>query len=327
MFFDKPIIDDYYYSILVSIAKLQRKIMSYNYDWNQRKTLGKNYKECLSDLAKLDTLKKEAYNHLRKMGYSRGIYWWNIPWDHVESYLAFDLETLSDHDNWRFSHEWDALQCGSRSLIVLKEEGHCSLFSSSSSFETGIISDFTQSEIGQKVRDFNTMLTLFDLAFVAPEEQPVRGVLSNWEYDSGLDYLMSGEHFALRSFLSDKYSRSLYTNKETTMLYAQSESFHYKNIYAVGEISIKDSQLEHMELYAYKLCRSSGEVSESVLNFYSKKDAAVSCAAFLSSSNLVQTVPMRLFGKDMFSCSTNYDEAMRQAEIYTCLADKIPSEI
>jgi hypothetical protein len=52
-------------------------------------------------------------------------------------------------------------------------------------------------------------------------------------------------------------------------------------------------------------------------------DAAVGCAAYLTDQHEVRKVPLALFGKDITSPAGSYYEALRQAKLYTCLADKI----
>ena len=47
------------------------------------------------------------------------------------------------------------------------------------------------------------------------------------------------------------------------------------------------------------------------------------CAGYLADSDMVREVPLALFGRDMEQGAACFEEAMRQAEVYTCLAEKI----
>ena len=51
-------------------------------------------------------------------------------------------------------------------------------------------------------------------------------------------------------------------------------------------------------------------------------DSAVACAFHLSLTPSVRAIPLSLFGKDIETGSVDYDEAIRQAEIYACVAEK-----
>ena len=43
------------------------------------------------------------------------------------------------------------------------------------------------------------------------------------------------------------------------------------------------------------------------------------------SESSIRAVPMQIFGKDMTAAAANFAEAIRQAEVYTCLAHKLQS--
>ncbi len=133
--------DQKYENLLMEIIRIQRKLLDCRFIWNERRRMPapkKRFWKRISEeelqyntyLNELDELKEKARFHCREAGYSDGIQWWSLPWEQTEEYLIFDLEVLSDHDNWRFEQTWRPVAVNNAEVLTLREEGHCSLFSS-----------------------------------------------------------------------------------------------------------------------------------------------------------------------------------------------------
>lgn len=256
-----------------------------------------------------------------------GFSWWNLPWEQMESYLIYDLEEIPDNGNWRFERHWNVEQAGDISMLLLKERGHCSIFSKDAYFDENIESVYTPSEIDSKMRDLNKKMLAYDLVVYGMWEGGVHSLLTGAHYDSGADYLLSAEHLLRRDYIRDSYAKSLYTKHETTTVCASSQSIDYECLLAVAEYRIDENGvLNHVGMHNYSICDSRGRISTEMIQHYEKKDSAISCAAFLSDHPSVKSVPLQLFGKDLLAGASNYSEAMRQAELYTCLSGKISVE-
>lgn len=80
--------------------------------------------------------------------------------------------------------------------------------------------------------------------------------------------------------------------------------------------------MDFVKLFNYKCIAASGDTDDNILNKYSSNDSAVACAFHLSLTPSVRAIPLSLFGKDIETGFVDYDEAIRQAEIYACVAEK-----
>lgn len=275
-------------------------------------------------MEKLEELKLLAQEHREKMGYGYGVFWWNLSWAQLEDYLIYDLMQENEVGSWRFERKLETQKTNDKTLLLLHEEGHFSNFSSSTSYETGIISSYSEDEINDKMRDYNRMMNKFDCTTLfLYGDQPVKSHLTGIEYESGLDYLISAEHFIVRDHYKTQYARSLYKETETTTITVSSSSKHYEAIFAVADFSLHNGIAQSLLIYNYALCGARGDMPQEVQELYASKDAAVSCAAFLSDCQDIKSVPLSLFGNDLMDGAVSFQDAVRQAEIYTCLANKI----
>lgn len=334
MFFDDSRQDDVYPQLLLSIARTQRELLDCRFLWAERKPRPQKkagfFSRKSSDpkydglLAKLEDLKLRTQRHRAEMGYGNGVFWWNLPWAQLEDYLIYDLTQEDEVGNWRFQRTWETQQTERGTLLLLREEGHFSSFSSYTTYETGIVSSYSAAEINDKMRDYNRMMNTYDLMSLAlSDDRPVQSWLTGAEYGSEAHYLLSAEHYMVRDHYKTQYARSLYTEKETTTTTVYSNSRHYEAVYAVAEFSVSGGGVRSMTVHNYGLCAARGEMPEDVRDFYASKDAAVGCAAYLADRGTVSGVPMKLFGGGLETGVVSFQDAVRQAEIYTCLADKI----
>lgn len=336
MFFDDQIRDTEYQQLMVSIAQKQNALLRMHFKWKERsctKTPQRHgffagrqtdsfaYRTCMQEL---EELKRKAETCRAQHGYRQGLFWWNLPWQQVEECLIYDLEDIRENGGWRFMRSWKSVKQDDMCLLFLQEEGHYSSFSSHTNYETSIISPYSETEIDDKIRSFNRRVTMYDLAFTGTISGPVHSVISGMDYKSGMDYLLSAENFIIREQMQDHYAKSLYTENETTTVYAESHSQHYKSIYLAGEYHInKEHVLDHVGISNYSLVKHQGNIPSGIQSYYETLDAAVGCAAYLADQHTLQKVPLSLFGKDITAPANSYYEAMRQAKLYTCLAKKI----
>lgn len=322
------------------MAKKQREVLDRRFDWSTRQLIRRPQKRgffrnkndadsvYLQLLSELEELKQKTQEHRRRMGYGNGTFWWNLPWNQIEDYLIYDLLQEEETGSWKFERELLTEPLDGRVVLLLHEEGHCSNFSSDSSLETGILSPYSQDEIDSKMRDYSHMLNMFDLADLAlSDDRRVRSTLTGAEYDSTADYLLSAEHYMVRSYLKDQYAQKLYTRTETDALYVSSNSRHYEAIYAVAEYRTDaGGTVDWLTIGNYRLCKSRGSMPENMAEFYRSKDAAICCAAYMADCAEIKAVPLALFGRDIREGAASFQDALRQAEIFTCLAGKIKRE-
>ena len=335
MFFDDRQQDELYPQLLLSIARTQRELLDCRFHWAERRPLprkktglfGRKSADPKYDglLAKLEEQKRRTQQHRAEMGYGNGVFWWNLPWAQLEDYLIYDLAEENEVGNWRFHRTWETEQTDRGTLLLLlREEGHFSSFSTYTRYETGIVSSYSAEEINSKMRDYTRMMNNYDLMTLAfAGDSPVQSWLTGAEYESGAHYLLSAEHYMVRDHLKTQYARTLYTEKETTTTTVYSNSVHYEAVYAVAEFSLSGGGVRSLTVHNYGLCGARGEMPEDIRELYASKDAAVGCAAYLADRGAVSGVPMKLFGGGLENGVVSFQDAVRQAEIYTCLADKI----
>ena len=339
MFFDTQGPDKTYKQLLTAVASKQKELLRHSFNWADRteKTIPKKrgffgrketpdpvYTRLLDEL---ETIRVQLKTYREKQGYSRGVFWWSIPWDQVQDWLICDLAQPRESGGWRYANELHTLGEDGVYLLYLKEEGHLSDFSSSYEYSVDIKSEYSYSERKDMVRNYNKRLSAFDLMHLSTSNSaPVRSVVSGIDYASKADYYLSEEYFMTRQYLSDSYSKSLYTEIERNGITAVSRSLHYECFFQVADFHVRENGiLDHIGIRDFELIRANGNIPASLDCKYEGRDAIVVCAGYLADSDLVQTVPLALFGRDITQGAASYEEAMQQAEIYTCLAEKIQS--
>jgi len=337
MFFDEDEKDSYYEDLLIRIVKKQRMLLEMHFDWIEKKEIvleekrglfkrNRKYEAYLSELKALEQLKSDTKDYIRKKGYTQGIYWWSIPWEQIENNIIYDLRLKKEVGSWDYKYEWKSNGVDEIQSLFLCEEGHCTNISTEYEYIYREESEYEDYERVEMVRDLNKRIKQYamkDIMF--HDDRPVQVVETGKIYASRRDYYESSDFLLDKSFYLQIYERSLYTVHTTDKLTAVSNgSKHYNCIYVVADYHIqKDGTLDYMKIYPYELCHRSGDIQENAEKKYVNRDAAVACAAYLADCSDVKSVPMRLFGSNIMDCAANYDEAMRQAQIYTCLCHKI----
>ena len=337
MFFDTSNKDDVYENYLVSIAKKQKELLLCRFDTETRTvkefvaTGFLRKKSPMKDLynkllGELELLKEQTISHRKSKGYSYGTFWWNLPWNQIENYLLYDLIEITEDGQWRFEYTWrtENLDRNFQQLLLL-EEGHYSNFSSSNAYNTARISAYSASEQAEMVRKFNNRQNTYALADLSLNNNAVHSTLSGQDYASKADYYLSSEYYFTRQYMSDSYARSLYTERETTGITAySSNSRHYKCVYGIASYHVSErGVLDYISIDNFRYCGGNGDIDDDIKNQYKNKDAAVACAFYLANCSDIKQVPLDLFGINILKGAPDHDELIRQAEIFTCLADKV----
>ena len=340
MFFDTQRKDETYLCLLMDAAQKQRELFLLHYDWSERKVgqeetrksgFGFFKRKAPSDsryqqaLLELEEIKRQIKKHRDSQGYRNGVFWWNVPWDIAERWLQYDLSFDPGEGNWRFENQVKAAGKDGIYLLYMHEEGHLSDFSSSSSHTYSIQSEYTDAQRNEMVQKYNRDLNfaaMMDLSYEV--NRPVHSTLSGADYDSKADYYMSGEYFALRSYLSDSYDRKLYTEVESYGVTAVSNSKHYECLFGLADYHVDgDGTLDHVTLKPFPVFGSRGDLPYGLNEKYARRDPAVLCAGYFADDRSIQSVPIELFGKNPVQSAVSFEEAMRQTEIFTCLAGKM----
>lgn len=338
MFFDTQRGDDVYRGLLIQVAKAQRALLEKSFRWEERLEIAPPQKKGLFGRrpkpdpvrvqleARLENLKEQIRRHREERGCAAGgLFWWSLPWEQVERWLICDLAQPREEGKWRYENELHLLGEDGVYLLCMKEEGHLSDFSSAGVYSVREESRYSSAERADMVRKYNDRISAFDLMDLSVDsDRPVHSALSGADYASKADYYLSSEYFMTRSYLSDSYAKSLYTQVETSGITAVSNSQHYESFFQVADFHVSgDGTLDHMGIRGFQLIRAGGDVPGALEDRHAARDAAVVCAGFLADYEGVRRVPMALFGKDLEQEAACYEEAMQQAELYTCLASKM----
>ena len=95
----------------------------------------------------------------------------------------------------------------------------------------------------------------------------------------------------------------------------------------VGGLHLRrDGVPDFVTVMDYGIIGKKGNVPDALEEEYRQKDATVALAAYMADDARVRAVPVQLFGKNIDEGTGSYSEAMRQAELYTCLAHKLITE-
>ncbi len=334
MFFDESKVDRRYQQLLLSIARKQRQILELKFDWENRQPrawppkgfLGKDKKALAryeQEVRELEQLKAMTSDHCRTQGYTRGCFWWSIPWGQVENWLICDLYEPREAGPWRWARSWELERQADSSFLLLREEGHCTNFTGQYGYEYEELSKYSKSEQEQMTRDYNKRLDDYEAMEVLFDNDRLVRSSYGKVFASRSDYMLSVDHYLERRDLEESYRRSLYTEHHTTTLKVQSHSIHYECLMAVAEFHDRNGEVDGISLLDFAVLGSTGKVPEDLEEKYGEKDPAVALAAFLADRKDFREVHMELLGRDMTDGAASYAEAMRQAEFYTCLAHKL----
>lgn len=336
MFFnDNSTNNSEYRKILCQIALKQHELLQDRFDFTVWQPKKKSVKRALFrrnkaldiytvHLNELEQLKNEALTLREKTGCFNGIFWWNISWEMLQKYLLYDLTLEHGENGWRFERQWQLLNDNNGKLLVLNEEGHCSVFSSEKNYHCDRISNYSDSEINDKIREFDRMVSNYEFNTILDYPDPCVSEQTGIKYNSGLEYIYSAEHYMNTDYQRNCLQNSLYTEQNTMNMNIFSSSVHYHSAFAVAKMKISQSgQLIQLQFCNYKLLSSQGNMPDDIIRIYNSKDSAVRCAIYLAFSSEINEVPMEIFGLNIEKKAVSFEDALRQAEIITCLANKI----
>lgn len=325
-----------YMRLLKEIAHSQSILFSKHYNWKtkeirQRKSsrgfrLGKTseekeYDQCRQDL---ERLKDKIKNLCRTEANAQEWQWWNSPWEEVEAYLLNDLLQESVKGNWRYEYHWEAIGNDMQKILILREEGHYTDFSSREYEYQGKESRYSEEQQEQMVENFNMELDKHRKKDIWQDDGRAVKTDRGNVYDSITDYYNSWEYQTGRSIASNFYERSLYTKCTTNIKTVVSSSRHYECLFEVGAFHIdRNKELDGLIWHPFELKACRGDIPENLEYKYAASDAAVACAAFVHDQDSIESVSDELFEKLSMYRTNSGAEAAKISKIITCLADKL----
>lgn len=262
----------------------------------------------------------------KQNGLPSGIYWWEIPWEKVQEKLSFDttLPKGTSVGSWEWDYALEHKEKDGVHFLFLMEHGRkYGVQVRQDEWEYKKDSKYSESEQRQMVKDYNSRINQQEFFMALTTEEAVYSSITDTVYDSVADYFLSAEHWMIRDHFSDKYKRSLYRDHWIHHFSVDSANVHCRNVYGVAGYHLKDGILDFMKSEEYRLLASEGPASGAEEHAISGMDAIVMCGKHLAGSAAVKQVPRELLGKDITKPAATYEEAMRQAELFVCLAQKM----
>ncbi len=322
--------------LLKNVAKMQNRLFLRHFDWKgkeiripqckrgifRRKT--KEDTEYEQILQSLDCVKNELRKAYGIREEQERALWWNLPWENVEPYLMYHLSEEASEGKWHYSYHWETVGNEELKVLIFREEGHFTDFTSNVYQYKRNESVYSPSEQEEMVRDFNKELDkrkkreiLFD------DDMPVKTEIGNI-YASITDYYDSWEYHADREFANSVFARSLYTEHTTQINTVVSNSRHYECVFEVGAFHFNSrKELDGLSWHPFELKAGCGDMPKDLGKKYKDRDAAVACAAFIRDQHWIQKVPITLFGMGLAECADSMEQARQRAGMFTCLAEKL----
>lgn len=275
---------------------------------------------------KMKEIKIQLRQNQNRKNAAMGIPWWELPWETVFEQLVIDvmLPENQSSKNWDLEYELLHKEKDGYGSLVVSEHGRIYGYHVlRDEWEYNRDSKYSESEQRQMVSDYNKQINQYEWVMAATTEGPVYSSISDRAYDSMTDYLWSMEHWFIRDHFSDKYARSLYTERETHHLSVESSNTHCRRFFEAGAYHVTEGVLDLLQPGGYRIIGMDG------LQVWDEKeplkgmDSAVLCAEYLAQLETVQRVPVELFTSDVKKAAVTYKEAIRQAEMFTCLAKKL----
>lgn len=337
MFFDNNV-DTKYRKMLLELAKKQRTLFLRGFNAEKREVIKDTRRvgflkkkevpsnESVRLIDEIDSDKTAIKEYRKVSGYGNGTFWWNLPYSEVCKELINNLILRENSGNWCYEYSWEVIDTKDDiKLLMLKEEGHYTSFNISRDVSYEEKSIYSAAERADMVRNFNKKKdekAFWDCVF--SDGSPVRSLDTGDYYASKSDYYLSDEYISSRRSESYIYEMSLYTEHETSNVTAYANSKHYVLSYLLGAFHIDESgTLDFLKVQPFRLVSVQGDIEEDMINSYSDKDALVACAFYFAGSDIVEKIPMELFDKNIEKQAKNYNDALQQSQIFTCLAEKI----
>lgn len=345
MFFDSSDTEKVYRDKLLEIAALQKELLQQRFDFKTRMPLplkvkrkglfGREvvFEESYLKKAELLAQKKQELEEYREQtGYPRGIYWWSLSWDQMAPALLWNLTLPEEEDEpdgtgWRRAYQLGSQPGrGDSRLLCLNVQGHWQGKTSArrniSDTEHSAYSKAERQQLEDAYNEKRNNKALMHMAFA--NNTQIHSLSTGWDYNSACDYYSSAEYLSDRVRDAENYSQSLYTVEEVNKLSVRVASNDYRSINGVAEFHVDaNGRLDFAAMLDFVRLRTAGEVPEGMGELLESKDAAVLAAYYFAQQKNVRTVPMGLLCGQMDRCAPSYEDALVQAQIMTCLADKL----
>ncbi len=251
--------------------------------------------------------------------------WWNIPWESVEPYLLYNLSEQKATGKWRYEYNWEIIGDKEIKILILKEKGHFSDFSSNTYQYKENESKYSEFEQKQMVDEMNEKLDKKEKkeVFWSNNNTLIESEHGNI-YACLKDYYDSSEHKFNRQINSDMYARSLYTEHTTQVSTMISNSRHYECIFEIGSFYFDNEKgLQGLSWHPFELKMGEGDIPNNLSEKYKNKDSAVVCAAFICDQYWIQSVLIKLFGSGFTDKADSVAESYQRSQIFTCLSNKL----
>lgn len=328
-----------YTELLLKNLETQSQLLKYRFDWKNRKFIPpaqsgffrRKYvyeKGYMQALDKLEQLKAQLWEICVKNNTGNKYYWWNTPWQLVESGILYHLAEETEKDSWRFEYHWESIKQGDRFHLFLREEGHCSQFISSDYEYRREKSNYTEEEQKELIDQFNRKLDKkrkWDC--ILDDGSLVKSDIGNI-YASMYDYYDSWEYRTDRSYANDIYAKSMKYVHHSRIKEVVSQSIHYECVFEYGEIHVdQNNMVDGLRWYPFEFQAGDGSLPTGIQDKYKEtKDSALAVAAFIQKNPLFQGIPVSVLGPCFTGGCSSETEAARFSAIFTCLAGKIVSE-
>ena len=328
MFFDEPVKEKEtdlsgWKEILRKIAQEQKRLIQLlcdpdRYVFYADKERSREYKD---GLKRLEEAKAEAARYAKENRLPLGVYWWNVNWEMSAACLLDDLLLEEDTANCRFKRKWTTEGYYGEKTVCLNEHIHYQKFSGSSSVSYGIASKYSRDEIKEKLADYNRNLTNLHLALSIGSDS---WTYSHYDqkYYHGADYMLSTDYVLQRSALDTMKRNELYPNRTTTYVNVSGYSGNRDTVYLAGAYRVMNGILTDLNLFPYDIKERTGQ---SIPNLPEIGSVYSPCRAAwqIAQDESIRTVSPELLGENLVKPSDSFDNAVFQAELFTCFADKL----
>ena len=309
--------------LLIHIAQAQKEVITLLCDPDQgsfaQSAWGSDaYKQAVR---RLNACKEEASAYAKQHALPLGVYWWNVNWELVESYLLKDLLLEPDTSNYRFRRRWFTENDGVRTMLLLDEHVHYQKFSGDSSTHYGIASSYNVDEIRQKIADYNRTITAIDLFFLEGSKSVQYSEIDKTYY-AGAAWMGSSEYIMQRMALDNLKRMYLYSERTTHLLSVTGTSYNRDTVYLTAGYEIWGGTLRALRLMPYSIVERSGREIPGLEDPGAEYAPCLAAWKLAEDQNL-QRVPLELITDDLKTPAHSFDQALFQAELISCLADKL----
>lgn len=279
------------------------------------------------DILHLEAMRDEIRNLKQQTGDWYGLAWWNLTWEQLVSKLTWDtsLSKPSTGKDWEWECELQCEEKDGHGLLYLMYHGRkYGVRVDRDEWNTEKVSKYSVAEQAEMVSKMNKDINRFEFWNAITSKGEVQSALTGQNYSSMASYYMSLEHMVTRKWISDDYARSLYTEHTTHTMAVSSANIHIRHLFEVAMIHVsEEGMLDMIKPGSYHCLTEEQKFASYFKEGLWDKDPIVLSAKFLADYDRVKKIPVTLFCKEIDTNASTLEAAMRQAEIFTCLAEKI----